>query len=91
MALNFQLPAEIETALRRQAEAAGTDVDALVTGVVAEAIAEDSRCLRPADSDLRSTERFRERLERCTALHPGLDHRIDDSRESIYDAARSEV
>ncbi len=84
MALNIQLPAEIETALRRQAEAAGIDLDAFVTGVVTEAIAEDSQSIRPADSALRSAERFRELLERWTALHPVLDHLIDDSRESIY-------
>lgn len=81
--INF--PSEIETVLLRRAAAAGQDVESFIRKVVTDSLAEPEIAVRlkkqPAE--------FRKRLESWIALHPQLDHAIDDSRESIY-AGRGE-
>lgn len=48
--------------------------------VVTESLAE----LDGVNAPKRQPAEFRKRLEAWIALHPKLDHAVDDSRESIY-------
>ena len=89
MNVSVPLSPDIETILLRRAAAAGKDLSAFVAEVVAEAVAEDLEPAPPTESALRRSAQMRERLDRWTALHPVLDHVIDDSREAIY-AGRGE-
>ena len=85
MNLNFDLPDEFENVLRRRAAAAGTDLATFICQVVIESLVDEDkdqpRTISPAE--------FSRRLDSWIALHPVLDHPIDDSRESIY-AGRGE-
>ncbi|MDZ4688491.1 MAG: hypothetical protein SH850_25735 [Planctomycetaceae bacterium] len=81
MSISVSFPAEMEPALRRQAAAAGQDVAAFVTDVVAERLAEDEKSVPKRRV---SRAGFAERLAAWIKLFPVLDHPIDDSRESIY-------
>lgn len=85
MNVSIQFPPAIESALIRRAAAAGMDLSAFVTEVVTEAVAEELQPEASADSAVRRAALFRERLDRWTALHPALDHVIDDSRDALYD------
>lgn len=90
MQLNVSLPAEIETALRRRAAAAGLDLETFVTNVVTEEVTEEvAEEPTPKPRAARSSAKYAERLKAWIDLHPVLDHVIDDSRESIY-AGRGE-
>jgi hypothetical protein len=84
MTVELRLSPELERLLIRKAEAAGKDVSTFVGEFLAENIAEDSAEKQP-DGAVRRPGTFRERLESWIALHPVLDHAINDSRESIYE------
>ena len=80
MNVNFDLPDEFENVLSRRAATAGTDLATFVRQVVTESLIDadedQPRTISPAE--------FSRRLDSWIALHPVLDHPIDDSRESIY-------
>ncbi len=86
MTVILTLPDHLEEALRARAAAAGQGVDAFVRQVVTDSLARDdseqSAATRPASD-------FAQRIESWIALHPVLNHSIDDSRESLY-AGREE-
>ncbi len=86
MNISISFPAAIETTLRRRAAATGKDVATYVQDVVAESLVQDAEAVQARRL---SPSEFAERLESWIALHPILDHAIDDSRESIY-AGRGE-
>ena len=91
MNISVNFPAEIETTLRRQAAATGKDLATYVRDVVTESLVQDHLV---QDDEAVPTRRpspaeFAQRLDSWIALHPILDHAIDDSRESIY-AGRGE-
>ena len=79
MTLSIELPAEVEQELRRRADAAGEELAVFVLKLVTKSI--NTSCRRKPK---RSAEEIARRLDAWTALHPVLDHAIDDSRESIY-------
>lgn len=80
MTVLLDLPLDLERALRRRAAAAGQDVEAFVHQVVTESLeGELSPSMEPDTS-----RSFRERIDSWIALHPVLDHPVEDSRESIY-------
>lgn len=81
MTISIEIPPEIEQELRRRAEALGEDLATYVRQVVTESVNETVDPPKPK----RSAEEFARRLDAWTALHPVLDHAIDDSRESIYE------
>lgn len=81
MNVSINFPAEIESALRRRAAAAGQDVETFVQRVVAENLVQEPEVTAARSASL---VEFAKRLESWIALHPVLDHAIDDSRESIY-------
>jgi hypothetical protein len=85
MNVSISFPHEIEAALLRRAAAAGQDVASFVRKVVTDSLAEPDIDVPPK----KQPAEFRRRLESWIALHPKLDHAIDDSRESIY-AGRDE-
>lgn len=85
MNVSINFPSEIETVLLSRAAAAGQDVETFVRNVVTDSLADQDLVVAPKK---RSAD-FRARLEAWIALHPKLDHGIDDSRESIY-AGRGE-
>jgi plasmid stability protein len=80
MTVSINLPAEIENVLRLRAAAAGQDLESFVQRVVVETVNEG---VESAPRKGTSAE-FAKRLDAWTALHPVLDHAIDDSRESLY-------
>jgi hypothetical protein len=88
MQLNISLPAEIETALRRRAAAAGQDVDTFVARVVTDELTDEieSAVTRPK---YRSHEEFKAKLDEIIQRHNVRNGNFDDSRESIY-AGRGE-
>lgn len=85
MTVSISFPDDIARKLRDRAATSGQDVATVVREVVAESLseAEDSSDKAQARGD------FAEWLDAWIALHPVLDHAIDDSRESIY-AGRGE-
>jgi hypothetical protein len=85
MQMNINFPAEVESALKRRAAAAGQDVATFVQQIVAEELASDEQAKRPR----RSPEEFRQSLHEIIDRHTGSRGRMDDSRESIY-AGRGE-
>lgn len=91
MTISITFPAEIETTLRRQAAATGKDLATYVQDVVTESLVQDDLVQDDEAVPVRrpSPAEFAQRLESWIALHPILDHAIDDSRESIY-AGRGE-
>ncbi len=82
MTLQLELPADIEHALRARAAAAGMDLAAYVTEVVAERLAEPDPDAPPEMSE--PPRRFAERLQTWIDLHSRRADVLDDSRESIY-------
>ena len=82
MNVQIELPANIETVLRRRAEAAGIDLERLVEQVLAQSVTEE---------DLGATQRtmshadFMAKLHGIVDLHPDSNGTMDDSRDSIYD------
>lgn len=82
MTITIDLPPEIETALRRRAEASGQDPATIVRQFVIESLEDEVNVDVPVSQ--RSPEEFARRMEAWIKLHPVLDHPIDDSRESIY-------
>ena len=80
MNLNINLPADVENAMRKRAAAERTDLATFVTRIVAESVVDEER---PTNKK-RSPEEFARRLDAWIAMHPVLDHVIDDSRESFY-------
>jgi hypothetical protein len=85
MTLNIHLPADVERTIRERASAAGVDLETYVTNIVKEEIAVAPEVKSPVPPP----SSYAERLQAWIALHPVLDHPIDDSRESIY-AGRGE-
>lgn len=83
MSITIELPVDVENALRKRAEAAGEDLATFVRDIVTENVAAQDSERRPHSQ--RSPEEFARKLDEWTALHPVLDHEIDDSRESIYE------
>ena len=86
MSVNINFPADVETTLRHRAAAAGKDLATYVQDVVAESLLDGDQTLPHQQS---TPIEFERRLNAWIALHPVLDHAIDDSRESIY-AGRGE-
>jgi hypothetical protein len=86
MQMNINFPAEVESALKRRAAAAGQDVETLVTNILVEEVADE---VEPRKRRRISPEEFARRTAAWIKLHPAIDHAIDDSRESIY-AGRGE-
>jgi plasmid stability protein len=84
MSVSIDLPADVESALRGRAAAAGTDLSTFIRQVVTESLEDDET---PATPTLPTD--FAHRLDAWIRLHPVHDHAIDDSRESIY-AGRGE-
>ena len=81
MNLNIELPADIANVMQRRAQAAGKDLATFVGQVVTESAVEENDDVRPATAPAE----FVRRLKAWIALHPVLDHAIDDSRESFYE------
>ncbi len=81
MNVTLKFPPELESVLRRCAAAAGQDVNPFVQKIVAENL--DLKTETTAVNRV-SSGKFVELLESWIALHPVLDHAVDDSRESIY-------
>ena len=79
MNVNLELPEELDAVVRRRAAAAGQDVSTFLRQMVEENLAEEEEV-----ASSQSVEDFAKRLDAWIALHPVLDHAIDDSRESIY-------
>ena len=80
MHVEIEIPDEIGRVLKKRAAAAGTDLTTFVGQVVVESAKEDQ-------SDTHSStnvDDFIRRQAAWVALHPRLDHAIDDSRETIY-------
>lgn len=84
MQLRIELPANLETVLRHRAALSGKDLASYVEEVVRGSVAEDDETAYQMSPD-----EFARRLDQWIALHPVLDHVVDDSRESIY-AGRGE-
>ena len=80
MNVSVSFPNEIEIALRLRAAATGQDVESVVRQLVTESL-QDSESVPPESAN---PSEFARRLELWIALHPVLQHAIDDSRESIY-------
>lgn len=85
MTVSISFPDDIARKLHERAANTGQDVATVVREVVAESLSgsEDSTAQAQATGD------FADWLDAWIALHPVLDHAIDDSRESIY-AGRGE-
>jgi hypothetical protein len=66
-------------------EATGADLQTIAEDAVTKADVGDAPSVPTSISARRRSERFRERLNAWTRLHPVLDPEIDDSRESIYE------
>ena len=81
MTVTIELSPEIELALRQRAVASGEDLETYLQQLVANSLIEESEVKLPR----RSSAGFEQRLDAWIALHPQLDHPIDDSRESIYE------
>lgn len=82
MIVSINFPAEIETALKRRAQAAGQDVETFVQSAVKEKLAEEEE---PVRGRRLSPEEFERRLDAWIKLHPPSSGHVDDSRESIYE------
>jgi plasmid stability protein len=80
MNVSINIPTEVETALRRRAAAAGTDLETLVNKLVTEGLAEEC----PLSERVASHDEFMSRLHKIIELHPVSNGSVDDSRESIY-------
>jgi plasmid stability protein len=85
MNVSINFPSDLEDSLRRRAAAQGQDIETYVRQVVTESLVQEDE---PTDKSPTPAE-FARRLDAWIALHPVLDHAIDDSRESIY-AGRGE-
>lgn len=85
MNVSITFPVEMETPLRRRAEAAGKDVATIVKEFVSDRLAEEAS--PPATAT--SHAEFMAKLQRVIDLHPRSNGSIDDGRESIY-AGRGE-
>lgn len=85
MNLSIYLPADVESVLRRRAAAKGTDLETFVGQIVKEIAIDDDLSSRKKPS----SSEFARRLDAWIALHPVLDHSVEDSRESFY-AGREE-
>jgi hypothetical protein len=80
MNLKIEIPDEIGSVMQKRAMAAGTDLATFLGRVVVENANEVGSETRAAVS----VDDFIRRQTAWVALHPHLDHAIDDSRESIY-------
>ena len=80
MNVSVHFPVEVEDSLRRHAAAVGQDVETFVRTVVTESLERTGQL----PERRRSPSEFAKRLDSWIALHPVLDHAIDDRRESIY-------
>ena len=79
MKVSINFPDDIEVSLRRHAAAVGQDVETFVQKLVVENLeASEPPPLNTSPSE------FARRLDAWIALHPVLNHAVDDSRESIY-------
>ncbi len=79
MSVSISLPDEIEQALLLRAKAAGQDINAFVTSIVTEQLADES-----GTDKNESHEEFMTKLRGIISLHPVSNGNVDDSRESIY-------
>jgi len=80
MTITIDLPPEIEKALRRRAKESGQDLATIVCQFVTESLEDEVH----VPVTRRSPEEIARWLDKWAALHPQLDHPIDDSRESFY-------
>lgn len=79
MPLIINLPAEMETAILEQAKAVGLEITAYAARVLEEHLQKE-----PVGSSHFVAGGFRESLQQIIAIHPNSQHRIHDSRDSIY-------
>lgn len=82
MNVNVEFPQSFEPVLLQRAAAAGKDVGLFIREFVTENLFFKSEPVRKRKM---SHEAFRQRIDAWIALHPVLDHEIDDSREAIYE------
>lgn len=82
MTITIELPSELESLLRRRAEVTGVDVSTVACAVLAENLGHELQPDRATNQ--RSPEEFERRLRAWIAMHPVVNHFVDDSRESIY-------
>jgi hypothetical protein len=80
MNLNLHISSTLEEALKRQAAATGQDIESLVLKTLEESFASDD--VKPIRSQ-RTSEEFATWLDSWINRHPIVNHRVDDSRESI--------
>src|SRR4051812_42865946 len=85
MNLSVSFPADLESALRERAAAAGKDVETFVRQLVIDEVNEEPAATRRT----RSHEEFVSRLREMIQRHGIRNGKFDDSRESIY-AGRGE-
>ena len=83
MSIELELPPELESRLRREAELAGQDVDSYIRHLLGEQLPANGS-VAPTESQL-SDEQWRDQLLAWAESFPPVSHEVDDSRESIYE------
>lgn len=83
MKLEVNLPADLETIIKKQAEQSGVDLHTHILHTLRRS------CKEPTQSNLVSDERFAAGIERLRSIHARANPNFDDSRASIY-AGRGE-
>jgi hypothetical protein len=81
MNLNIEIPDDVGNMMRNWAAAAGKDLESFVEQVVVEVAKDVEAEASPSPSNV---DDFIRRQDAWVALHPRLDHAIDDGRESFY-------
>lgn len=81
MIIRIELPSEVELTLQRKAAQAGQGVEEFVRDALVQHLQDE----QPSDEELLDASGFSERLRKWVALHPVLDHVIDDRRETFYE------
>lgn len=82
MTLELNIPAEIETELRRQVESRGENVESFILGAVQEGLAAKGAARR---GRVLEGEAWEKEFAAWLASHKPAGHFVDDSRESIHD------
>lgn len=80
MHLNIEIPDEIGNVMQQRSAAAGTGLATFVRQVVVE----NATDVESETHSATNVDGFIQLQKAWRALHPQLDHAVDDSRESIY-------
>ena len=83
MKLEVNLPADLETIIKKQAEQSGVDLHTYVLQTLRR------NCKEPTLANLVSDKELAASIERLRAIHAKANPNFDDSRASIY-AGRGE-